>query len=159
MEIRTTNPELEELIRILAANNAETTLREFAFQCAKQLRENFIRREGDSHDARSYPMPYRNLNRPPTRDETERIIRIIGIQKTNDPLAAMYLGYSCIELPSAQDAANQTAYWAREYTVLKGIQDGVPLDTINEQVNEVCVLQVKLLRTVILFLELGRHVS
>lgn len=148
MEIRTTDPELEELISILAENNVTEALQRFAYQWHQILPEDpnddipFISIEQDTQHRFDY-IETESLTYP-SRDQ---IVRVVGVQKSQDLLAAAFLISDRARHPNPKMAALQTAYWVRQYVILYGIRKGYTLDEISEMVKKTCALQVKYLRT------------
>ena len=148
MEIRTTNPELEELSRILADNNITQALQRFAYKCRQILPKDpddefpLVSIEQDTQHRFDY-IETESLTYP-SRDQ---IVRVVGVQKSQDLLAAAFLISDRARHPNPKMAALQTAYWVRQYVILYGIRKGYTLDEISEMVKKTCALQVKYLRT------------
>lgn len=149
MEIRTTNPELEEMIRILADNDLNGVLRNFAYKCSHILPFNLdddiplISIEQDAQQRSDIIEFEKEL---PPYPSTEHIVRVVGVQKCQDPAAAAYLSRKSTYHPNDKLAALQTAYWVRQFVILYGIRKGNTLEEISEMVRKASALQVKYLR-------------
>lgn len=146
MNFETENPELETLISTLARSEEHHALRHFACWCARQINpvswdnlrllttaEQHLRGELAWDDLRAKD---KKLN------GSLSAALLIGVNKCNDPAAAVRLVYGATHNPYPAVGASEAARWMRAYHILSGARYGVSNYLIERKVESVSRLQV-----------------